>query len=596
MATFGTSKLLFLLLAEIFLVSADYDLKILHTGDVRCYFEEVNLKYEPCTIEDIERNECFGGWARLDTVVNHYRDIKDNVLLLDVGNQFHGTLWFNVYQHQATSYFMNRTAYDGMALGSHEFDLKPSGLAPFLDDADFPVLSCNIDDNNEPIMQNKYDKYQEITLNTHRIGIVGFSYWNTEETSNTGELIFHDEVEYVKTAVEILTGSGVNKIIVMGRSTFHIHKRIAEEVPGVDIVIGGDINEFLYNEDHGSAPSVEDPTQDYPVVVQPTHDDSTNVLIVQAYWAGKYLGHLDVTFDDDGNVKNWDGNPILLDTKVEKDQETLKEINEWAKKVHEYRSTYVGETNVLLAGTGPDGQHRQSPCRYAECGIGNMIADSFIQQNLNQPTEDHWNDAAIAFINAGGMRNTLDIGVIEHGDVLKLFPYANTIDSLHLEGQYLMEVLEHSTAGYNVSDPSFMAKFLQFSGIQVVYDLSRPDLQRVQSVSVLCTDCQIPQYEPLELDKMYRILMPSFLANGGDSYDMIKEHKINHVAGAIDVDALEAYIEQISPLYHHGQMGRIRFATDKPLPCAYGHADILNTSYISLLLGIMLSYFVKYLH
>ncbi|XP_072037100.1 5'-nucleotidase-like [Amphiura filiformis] len=141
---------------------------------------------------------------------------------------------------------MNRTSYDFMALGSHEFDLKPSGLVPFLDDADFPVLSCNIDDNNEPIIQDKYDKYQEITLSGHRIGIVGFSYWNSAETSNTGELLFHDEVEYVKTAVEALKDTGVDKIIVMGRSTYQIHKRIAEEVPGVDIVVGGDINEFLY--------------------------------------------------------------------------------------------------------------------------------------------------------------------------------------------------------------------------------------------------------------------------------------------------------------------------------------------------------------
>ena len=43
-----------------------------------------------------------------------HRDMNDNLLVLDVGNQFHGTLWFNVYQHQATSYFMNRTEYDAM--------------------------------------------------------------------------------------------------------------------------------------------------------------------------------------------------------------------------------------------------------------------------------------------------------------------------------------------------------------------------------------------------------------------------------------------------------------------------------------------------
>ena len=94
------------------------------------------------------------------------------------------------------------------------------------------------------------------------------------------------------------------------------------------------------------------------------------------------------------------------------DGDTLYLINEWAEKVHEYESEYVGETNVQLAGTGPYGEHRQSPCRYGECGLGNMVTDAFIRHTLKQPTEDTWNDASIAFINAGGMRSTLDVGKI----------------------------------------------------------------------------------------------------------------------------------------------------------------------------------------
>ena len=62
----------------------------------------------------------------------------------------------------------------------------------------------------------------------------------------TGELIFHDEVEYARIAVEKLQEAGVNKIIAMGRSAFNIHMRIAQEVSGVDIVIGGDTDVFLY--------------------------------------------------------------------------------------------------------------------------------------------------------------------------------------------------------------------------------------------------------------------------------------------------------------------------------------------------------------
>ena len=46
--------------------------------------------------------------------------------------------------------------------------------------------------------------------------------------------------------------------------------------------------------------------------------------------------------------------------------------------------------------------------------MGNLVADAYVQQSLNQPTEDHWNDAAIALVNAGGMRSTFEIGIYTH--------------------------------------------------------------------------------------------------------------------------------------------------------------------------------------
>ena len=66
----------------------------------------------------------------------------------------------------------------------------------------------------------------------------------------------------------------------------------------------------------GKPPSFEKPTHNYPHVVQPNHDRNVNVLVVQAHHYLKYVGLLEVTFDDDGNLKEWNGNPILLDRDV----------------------------------------------------------------------------------------------------------------------------------------------------------------------------------------------------------------------------------------------------------------------------------------
>lgn len=68
-------------------------------------------------------------------------------------------------------------------------------------------------------------------------------------------------------------------------------------------------------------------------------------------------------------------------------------------------------------------------------------------------------------------------------------------------------------------------------GIQVVYDLSESPGSRVVSLKVLCTECRVPVYEPLQLEKTYKVLLPSFLAGGGDGYHMLKGSSNNHSSG-----------------------------------------------------------------
>ncbi len=98
-------------------VWADYKLTIIHTNDIRSHFQEFNRNWDDCSQEESSEGLCFGGWARLDTKIAEIREEvgeEGNLLLLDAGNQFGGTLWFTVYKDEAISYFMNRTKYDVM--------------------------------------------------------------------------------------------------------------------------------------------------------------------------------------------------------------------------------------------------------------------------------------------------------------------------------------------------------------------------------------------------------------------------------------------------------------------------------------------------
>lgn len=63
------------------------------------------------------------------------------------------------------------------------------------------------------------------------------------------------------------------------------------------------------------------------------------------------------------------------------------------------------------------------------------------------------------------------------------------------------------------------------------YDLSKPVNQRVASLSLLCTECRVPKYEPLDPQKTYTVVMPSYMVGGGDNFTMIKRELLKHNSG-----------------------------------------------------------------
>ena len=95
-------------------IYADFDIVILHTNDVHARVGETNTFSSLCDPEDIAEDLCYAGVARRLTKVEEIRNTNDNVLLLDGGDQYQGTIWFTYYQGWEASHFMNRLGYDAM--------------------------------------------------------------------------------------------------------------------------------------------------------------------------------------------------------------------------------------------------------------------------------------------------------------------------------------------------------------------------------------------------------------------------------------------------------------------------------------------------
>ncbi|XP_074541285.1 5'-nucleotidase [Halichoeres trimaculatus] len=525
--------------------SAAWDLVLLHTNDVHARVEETSKHSGKCG-----SGECFAGVARRATMINRIRSSGGHVLLLDAGDQFQGTMWFNYYKGAEAAHFMNKLKYDAMVLGNHEFDNGVEGLMkPFMEEIKCPVLSANIkpDQTLAPTFGNSYHPYKILTLGIEKVGIVGYTSRETPALSQPGpHLKFEDEVPVLQLQVDKLQTLGVNKIIALGHSGFTMDLEIAKKVRGVDVVIGGHSNTFLYT---GTPPSSEVPAGPYPFMV--TSDDGRQVPVVQAYAFGKYLGNLTVTFDEAGNVVKAVGNPILLDSSIPQDPEVLADVMEWKKNLANYSAQEVGKTLVFLNGT-------MEECRFRECNLGNLICDAMLDNNIRFSDGVEWNHVSASILNGGGVRTSIDErtrnGTITMEDLISVLPFGGTFDLVQLKGSTLRKAFEHSVKRYGQST----GEFLQVSGIRVEFDLSKPPGHRVRSLTILCTKCRVPGYEPVEDEAVYKVMLPSYMVTGGDGFSMIQNEILKHNSGDLDISVVSQYITLRQRVYTSVE-GRIKF-------------------------------------
>ncbi|EHB05044.1 5'-nucleotidase [Heterocephalus glaber] len=523
-----------------------WELTILHTNDVHSRLEQTSEDSTKCSNASL----CVGGVARLFTKVQQIRQAEPNVLLLDAGDQYQGTIWFTVYKGAEVAHFMNALQYDAMALGNHEFDNGVEGLIdPLLQEAKFPILSANIKAKGPLASQisGLYLPYKVLSVGREVVGIVGYTSKETPFLSNPGtNLVFEDEITALQPEVDKLKTLNVNKIIALGHSGFEMDKLIAQKVKGVDVVVGGHTNTFLYT---GIPPSKEVPAGKYPFIV--TSDDGRKVPVVQAYAFGKYLGYLKVEFDEKGNVITSSGNPILLNSSIPEDPRIKADINKWRIKLANYSTQELGKTIVYLDGS-------TQACRFRECNMGNLICDAAINNNLRHPDEMFWNPVSMCILNGGGIRSPIDErnnGTITWENLAAVLPFGGTFDLVQLKGSTLKKAFEHSVHRYGQST----GEFLQVSGIHVVYDLSRKPGDRVVQLDVLCTKCRVPSYEPLKMDGIYKVTLPSYLASGGDGFQMIKDELLKHDSGDQDINVVSQYISKMKVIYPSVE-GRIKFS------------------------------------
>ena len=486
-----------------------YEITILHTNDFHARFRPISKYDNNCSAKNNAKGKCFGGTARLISAIEDARSRHSNTILLDGGDQFQGTLFYNLYKGKVAAEMMNKLGYDGMAVGNHEFDDGPETLRAFMDSVNFPVLMANANVHMEPELKGKLQKSTTLYRNNQKIGLIGINTEKTAELSSPGDnVIFTDAVAAVQAEVDFLTEAGVNKIILMSHSSYAIDKMIAANTTGVDVIVGGHDNTYLSNvSDRAKGP--------YPTVVNGTQ-------IVQAYAYGKFLGELSVLFDEAGNVIYATGEPITIDGSVNENSQIVARLDELEEPINALKETIVGTVSSPLTGD-------RAVCRIQECDMGNMIADAMRGAVIDK-------GYTIALQNSGGIRASLDAGEVTLGEIMTILPFQNTLSTFKVTGQQLLTAIENGVS--EVEDNA--GRFPQVSGMRYTFDLAKPANEgRVTSIEI----DEDGSWKPLDLNKIYGMVSNNFIRGGGDGYKVFRSASEIYDFGPDLADVVANYIK-----------------------------------------------------
>ena len=494
-----------------------FSLTILHTNDTHSH-------HEPNNAGD-------GGAARQAAVVNQIRAEGGNVLLLDAGDRFTGTLFHQQYRGQDSVQIMNAIGYDGMTLGNHEFDDGDQILADFIDGVEFPVVTANVDFSGSAILDGKVQPSAILEVGDQKIGIVGLVTADTPVISSPGEgLTFDaDYAAATQTVVDELTAQGVDKIILVTHIGLELDKEVAAGTRGVDLIVGGHSHSLLSNAYQASV-------AEYPVVVNDL--DGAPVSIVQAGEYDQYLGRVDVTFDATGVVTEADGDTILLSRFITPDPTVDGIVKTLAAPIEELKLTPVGESSVFLVGD-------RAVCRVQECNLGNLVTDAMRAET----------GAQIAITNGGGIRSNVPVGAetpadialskpmtVTLGDVLTVFPFGNLVSEFQLTGADVIAALEN---GVSLVEEG-AGRFPQVSGIRYTWDGSKPAGERIVSVEVLGDD---GAYTPIDPADTYSLASNDFMRRGGDGYEVFATNAVDPYDFGKPLDqVLQEYIKANAPI------------------------------------------------
>ena len=280
--------------------NSDYKLTILHTNDQHSRIEPFDSSYS--------RNPNQGGFARRAALIQKIRGEEKNVLLLDSGDTFQGTPYFNFFGGELEFKLMSMMGYDASTMGNHDFDNGLEGFKKVLPNAKFPFICSNYDFKNT-ILDGQTLPYKVFNKNGIKVGIfgVGIELAGLVGKKSYGETVWQNPIEIAQHYATFLRNEKKCDLVICLSHIGYDYKDnprkisdkiLASQTDGINLILGGHTHTFL------------------PEPQTFVNKSGKNVMVNQVGWAGLLLGKINFYFDKNKKVKNISWNNQVIDDSI----------------------------------------------------------------------------------------------------------------------------------------------------------------------------------------------------------------------------------------------------------------------------------------
>lgn len=422
-----------------------------------------------------------GSVSRMQTIIKQIKAElgEERVLFLDGGDSPYNTTLANITKGDASTGILSAMSLDATVLGNHDFDMSFDNLLRLAREANYPMLSANIRYKDKFIPEGQSDNkikefpaYLLIEKAGIRFGIFGVTDHRSAEGtlfSNTQQICFEDHFKVAAETVLDLQREGVDYIIALS----HLHAdnaKLMEEVPGIDLSIAGG-NDIAGKPDiyHGRR-----------YLINPGKHAEALTQVNLLFYEGRHCSVI--------------VNQLFVNEAYEEDAELNELIDVYTKQVDKILDQPIGYLAQNLEWSAQLVREQNSP-------LANMVSDSLLEFFRADGAE-------ISLFNGGGIRASIDEGEVSMRELTSALPFDNEIMLVEMTGEVLWQAVENGIRNW----PGNGGQFLQPAGFTYKFQAGQPN--KLLSIT-------LPDGSPLDLKARYKVVINSFMAGGGNGYEML---------------------------------------------------------------------------